>query len=65
VLSGTDALTASERRVSQLAADGLTNREIAAALFISRKTVERHLANTYLKLGTNDRRALGAALCDG
>ena len=62
VLTGADALTASERRVAQMAGDGLTNREIAAALFISRKTVERHLANVYLKLDTNDRRTLAAAL---
>jgi DNA-binding CsgD family transcriptional regulator len=62
VLTGAEALTASERRIAQLAGDGLTNREIAAALFISRKTVERHLGNIYVKLGTSDRRALPAAL---
>jgi DNA-binding CsgD family transcriptional regulator len=62
VLTGADALTASERRVAQLAGTGLTNREIAAALFISRKTVERHLANIYAKLDTNDRRTLADAL---
>jgi DNA-binding CsgD family transcriptional regulator len=60
VLTGVDALTPSERRVAQLAASGLTNREIGASLFITRKTVERHLAGIYLKLGTNDRTALGA-----
>ena len=62
ILTGADALTASERRVAQMAGDGLTNREIAAALFISRKTVESHLGNIYLKLDTNDRRELRPAL---
>ncbi len=61
-LTGADALTASERRIAQLASDGLSNREIAAALFISRKTVESHLGSIYLKLETNDRRALVTAL---
>jgi ATP/maltotriose-dependent transcriptional regulator MalT len=62
LLSGADALTPSERRVAQLAANGLTNREIAAALFVTRKTVERHLGQTYLKLGTNHRDQLGPLL---
>ena len=49
-LSGRDALTPSEQRVSQLAADGLANREIAQRLFITLRTVEGHLTNTYMKL---------------
>jgi DNA-binding CsgD family transcriptional regulator len=61
-LSGADSLTPSERRVAQFAGGGLTNREIANSLFISPKTVERHLGNIYLKLGTNDRRELTAEL---
>jgi DNA-binding CsgD family transcriptional regulator len=60
-LRGADSLTPSERRVAQLAAR-LTNREIANSLFISPKTVERHLGNTYLKLGANDRRELAVEL---
>ncbi len=60
-LRGADSLTPSERRVAQLAAR-LTNREIANSLFISPKTVERHLGNIYLKLGTNDRRELAVEL---
>jgi DNA-binding CsgD family transcriptional regulator len=57
-------LTPSERRVSELAAGGLTNREIAQALFISTKTVEFHLRNAYLKLGIRSRRELAQALGD-
>jgi len=58
LLTGEQALTPSERRVAKMAATGLTNREIANALFISRKTVERHLTNIYVKLETNDRSRL-------
>ncbi|HWK29084.1 MAG TPA: AAA family ATPase [Solirubrobacter sp.] len=57
-LSGVEALTASERRVAELAADGLTNREIAEALWITRKTVEYHLGHVYAKLGVRSRAAL-------
>jgi DNA-binding CsgD family transcriptional regulator len=62
ILSGADALTPSERRVAELASSGLTNREIAATLFISRKTVESHLASIYSKLDINDRSRLAATL---
>jgi DNA-binding CsgD family transcriptional regulator len=61
-LSGVQALTPSERRVSELAAEGLTNREIAQALFVSTKTVEFHLRNAYLKLRIRSRRELESAL---
>jgi len=60
-LTGFDALTASEGRVAELAVDGLTNREIAQALFVTIKTVEWHLGNTYGKLGIGSRRELKAA----
>ncbi|MBB4661203.1 AAA family ATPase [Conexibacter arvalis] len=63
-LSGVQALTPSERRVSELAAGGLTNREIAQALFVSTKTVEFHLRNAYLKLRIHSRRELAGALGD-
>jgi DNA-binding CsgD family transcriptional regulator len=56
--SGVDALTTSELRVAQLAAAGLTNREIAQTLFVTRKTVETHLAGVYRKLGVNARERL-------
>jgi DNA-binding CsgD family transcriptional regulator len=54
-----DVLTASERRVAELAGSGQTNREVARALFISPKTVEVHLANVYRKLGIRSRAELG------
>jgi ATP/maltotriose-dependent transcriptional regulator MalT len=53
------ALTPSEQRVADLAATGLTNREVAAALFISPKTVEANLARVYRKLGIASRAELG------
>jgi DNA-binding CsgD family transcriptional regulator len=62
VLRGVDALTPSERRVSDLAADGLTNREIAQALFVTEKTVETHLAHVFRKLDLGSRSQLPAAL---
>ncbi len=61
---GRDALTPSELRVAQLAADGQTNRQIAQALFITQRTVENHLTSTYVKLGISSRPELPAALAD-
>jgi len=61
-LNGRDALTPSERRVAQLAVDGLGNREIAQALFVTMRTVEGHLTNTYTKLNISARGDLAAAL---
>ncbi|MFJ6197540.1 AAA family ATPase [Micromonospora sp. NPDC092111] len=55
-------LTATERRVARLAAQGRTNRAIADALFISPKTVEANLARVYRKLGISSRAELGAAM---
>ena len=55
-------LTDNELLVSQLAATGSTNREIAARMFISRRTVEANLARAYRKLGIRSRAELGAAL---
>jgi ATP/maltotriose-dependent transcriptional regulator MalT len=52
-------LTSSEQQVAELAASGMTNRDIAAALFISPKTVEAKLARLYRKLGVNSRAELG------
>ncbi|MHB1570654.1 MAG: helix-turn-helix transcriptional regulator, partial [Solirubrobacteraceae bacterium] len=60
--SGPDSLTASERRVAEMAADGMGNREIAQALFVTPRTVEQHLYNCYRKLGIRSRHELGAAL---
>ena len=55
-------LTAAERRVAELATSGLTNRQIAAQLFISPKTVEANLARVYSKLGIHSRAELGARI---
>ena len=60
--TGLDALTASERRVAQLAADGMSNKEIAQTLFITIKTVEVHLSHAYRKLEINSRTQLDTAL---
>jgi DNA-binding CsgD family transcriptional regulator len=62
VLSGLDALTPSERRVTQLAAAGLSNRDIAQHLFITTRTVEGHLTHAYQKLAIASREQLPAAL---
>jgi DNA-binding CsgD family transcriptional regulator len=62
LLSGLEALTASERRIAELAARGLTNREIAQTLFITNRTVEGHLTNVFSKLDVESRTRLPAAL---
>ncbi|HKH51906.1 MAG TPA: helix-turn-helix transcriptional regulator [Mycobacterium sp.] len=56
--SGLD-LTPSEQRVAELAASGLTNRDVAAKLFVSAKTVEANLSQVYRKLGIHSRAELG------
>ena len=61
-LSGPESLTPSELRVAKLAASGLTNREIAQALFVTVKAVQFHLGNTYRKLALTGRDQLPAAL---
>jgi DNA-binding NarL/FixJ family response regulator len=55
-------LTPSEQRVAELAASGMTNRDVAAALFISPKTVEANLARIYRKLGIKTRAELGRVI---
>jgi DNA-binding CsgD family transcriptional regulator len=55
-------LTATEERVATLAASGHTNRQVAAALFLSPRTVEANLARVYRKLGVSSRAELGAAM---
>ena len=61
-LSGVDALTTNERRVAALAAEGSSNREIAQTLYVSPKTVEKHLTAAYRKLGVGGREDLRRAL---
>jgi ATP/maltotriose-dependent transcriptional regulator MalT len=63
-MEGLEALTARERQVAGLAAQGMSNREIAEALFVTVKTVEWHLKHTYEKLGVSSRRELRGALTD-
>ena len=60
--SGAGALTPSERRISELAAGGAQNREIAETLFVTTATVEYHLRNAYRKLGITSRTGLAEAL---
>lgn len=58
-------LTSQEHVVGRLAADGLSNREIAAELVVSVKTIEYHLRNVFAKLGVTSRRQLGDRLGPG
>jgi DNA-binding CsgD family transcriptional regulator len=61
-LTGVDSLTPSERRISAMASEGLSNPQIAQALFLTRRTVEMHLTNAYRKLDIGSRRELPAVL---
>jgi DNA-binding CsgD family transcriptional regulator len=63
-LTGPTALTAAERRVCRQVAEGQTNREVAQALFVAEKTVERHLSSAYQKLGIRSRFQLASAIGD-
>jgi DNA-binding CsgD family transcriptional regulator len=60
--AGVEALTPSERRVAQLAAEGLTNREIAQMLFVTARTVETHLMHVFAKLDVDSRAVLPSVL---
>ena len=61
-LEGLASLTASERRIAGMAATGMSNKAIAQALFVTTKTVEMHLGNTYRKLGIRSRQDLPETL---
>ena len=61
-VEGAAALTPAERRTAEHAARGLSNREIAETLFVTRKTVEFTLGNVYAKLGIRSRTQLAEAL---
>jgi ATP/maltotriose-dependent transcriptional regulator MalT len=59
---GWDALTATERDVVRLVAEGLPNRDVAERLFISHRTVESHLSHVFGKLGLSSRNELRSAI---
>jgi len=61
-LSGAESLTPSELRVAAMAAEGMTNRDIAQNLFVTPKTVEVHLSSVYRKLDIGSRTQLASAL---
>lgn len=63
--TGPAALTAAELRVARMARAGMTNREIAQALFVTLRTVQLHLTHGYQKLGITSREELDAALGEG
>ena len=60
--TGLDSLTPSERRVAEMVAGGLSNADVAQALFVTVKTVEMHLSNVYRKLDIGARTELREAL---
>ena len=60
--SSAGALTAAERRIAELVAEGRSNKEIAATLFVTPKTVETQLSRMYRKLGVHSRTALARRL---
>jgi DNA-binding CsgD family transcriptional regulator len=63
-LTGPGALTSAEWRVCREAAEGNSNRQVAQTLFVTEKTIERHLSSAYAKLGIRSRFQLAAAIAD-
>jgi len=61
---GVTALTDRERTIAQLIAKGASNPEIARQLFLSRKTVERHVSNVLKKVGVRNRAELAAKVSE-
>ena len=63
--AGDSPLTERELEIARLVADGASNPEIAARLFLARKTVERHVSNALRKLGARNRAELAATIAGG
>ena len=61
-IRGVDSLTASELRVARMAETGMTNRQIAEALFVTIRTVTTHLGHVYQKLDVSGREQLADAI---
>jgi len=61
-MAGDGALTAREREIASLVAAGASNPQIAQKLFLSRKTVERHVSNILRKIGAKNRTELASRL---
>jgi DNA-binding NarL/FixJ family response regulator len=57
-----DSLTTRELEIADLVTDRRTNREIAATLYLSEKTIESHLRNIFVKLGVSSRVAVARAI---
>lgn len=55
-----ESLTPAEEQIAALVGEGATNREVAARMFLSGKTVENHLTRVYRKLGVRSRTQLGS-----
>jgi DNA-binding CsgD family transcriptional regulator len=64
LLTGVESLTPSERRVARMAAQGMSNKELAQTLFVTVKAVEVHLSSVYRKLQISSRTQLARALAD-
>jgi DNA-binding NarL/FixJ family response regulator len=58
-------MTPQERRLARLVASGATNREVAASVHLSTKTVEEHLSRLYRKLGVRSRTELASVVLAG
>jgi DNA-binding CsgD family transcriptional regulator len=62
MVTGVESLTASERRIAELVADGRSNPQVAQALFVTRSTVESHLRNIFRKLDVTSRQQIVSRL---